>query len=134
MTPYIPLLDPKQQTKAFYTQYEFTHVPEKNAYRCPAGELLHYPGMSRGSQRFVFSAKPSQCRDCSHKSACTPAPQRTLKINWYQDVREHVRKISQTPEFGMVRRARNKIEALFSELRNQIHLLKLRLRGLPRAG
>ncbi len=34
----------------------------------------------------------------------------------------------------MARRARNKIEALFSELRNQIRLRKLRLRGLPRAG
>ena len=34
----------------------------------------------------------------------------------------------------MARRARNKIEALFSELRNQIRLRKLRLHGLPRAG
>jgi hypothetical protein len=55
-------------------------------------------------------------------------------VNWYEDVREHVRKLSQTPEFAMARRARNKIEALFSELRNQIRLRKLRLRGLPRAG
>ena len=49
-------------------------------------------------------------------------------------VREHVRKLSQTPEYAIARRARNKIEALFSELRNQILLRKLRLRGLSRAG
>ncbi len=134
IAPYIPVLDRKQQTNGFYTQHEFTPVPEEKAYRCPAGELLRYSGMSRGSQGFVFSAKPSQCRNCSRKPACTPSPQRTLKINWYEDVREHVRKLSQTPEFAVARRARNKIEALFSELRNQIRLRKLRLRGLPRAG
>jgi hypothetical protein len=90
--------------------------------------------MSRGTQGFVFASRPSQCRNCAHKPACTPSNRRTLKINWYEDVREQVRKLSQTPEFGMARRARNKIEALFSELRNQINLRRLRLRGLPRAG
>ena len=49
-------------------------------------------------------------------------------------MREHARKLSQTPGYAIARRARNKIEALFSELRNQIRLRKLRLRGLPRAG
>jgi hypothetical protein len=48
-------------------------------------------------------------------------------------VREHVRKLSQTPEFAIARRARNRIEALFSELRNQIRLCKVRLRGLQNA-
>lgn len=130
MTPYIPVLDRKQQTNGFYTQHEFTHVPEENAYRCPGGEFLRYIGMSRGTQGFVFGAKPSQCRNCPHKPACTPSTHRTLKINWYEDVREHVRKLTQTPEFAAARRARNKIEALFSELRNQIRLRKARLRGL----
>ena len=113
-----------------YTQHEFTRVPEENAYRCPAGHLLHYIGLSRGGQGFTYSAKPSQCRDCSLKSECTPsATSRTLWVNWYEDVREQVRKLSQTLEFAIARRARNKIEALFSQLRNQIQLRKVRLRG-----
>jgi transposase len=131
IAPYIPVLDRKKQTNGFYTQHEFTPVPEENAHSCPGGELLRYVGMSRGTQGYVFGAKPSQCGNCSHKPACTPSTHRTLKINWYEDVREHVRKLSQTPEFAAARRARNKIEALFSELRNQIRLRKLRLRGLP---
>ena len=131
MTPYIPVLDRKQQTKGFYTQHVFTHIPEENAYRCPAGRLLHYIGLSRGSQGFTYSAKPSQCRNCSVKPACTPSSsRRTLRVNWYEGVREDVRKLSQTPEFAMARRARNKIEALFSEQRNEIRLRKVRLRGL----
>ena len=85
MTPYIPVLDRKQQTKGFYTQHEFTHVRDENAYRCPGGELLHYIGMSRGTQGFVFATRPSQCRDCAHKPACAPSTRRTLKINWYED-------------------------------------------------
>jgi Transposase DDE domain len=135
ITPYIPVLDRKQQTKGFYTQHEFTHVPEENAYRCPAAHLLRYIGLSRGAQGFTYSAMPSQCQNCSHKPACTPSStRRTLRVNWYEDVREQVRKLSQTPNFANARRARKKIEALFSELRNQIRLRKLRLRGLPRAG
>ncbi len=134
MTPYIPVLDRKQQTKGFYTQDEFTHVPEENAYRCPAGHLLRYIGLNRGAQGFTYSAKPSQCGNWSHKPACIPsATSRTLRVNWYEDVREHVRKLSQTPEFAIARRDRNKIEALFSEVRNQIRLRKIRLRGLRNA-
>jgi Transposase DDE domain len=109
-------------------------VPEANSYRCPGGELLPYSGLSRGAQGYVYRANPSQCASCSHKPACTPTTHRTLTVNWFEDVREHVRILGQTPEFAPARRARNKIEALFSELRNQIRLRKLRLRGLPRAG
>ncbi len=47
MTPYIPALDRKQQTNGFYTQRDFTHLPDENAYRCPAGPLLHPIGLSR---------------------------------------------------------------------------------------
>jgi len=134
ITPYIPVLDRKQQTKGFYRQHDFTHVPEENAYRCPAGHLLRYVGLSRGAQGFAYSAKPSQCQNCSHKPACTPSStRRALRVNWYENVREQVRQLSQAPEFANARRARNKTEALFSELRNQIQLRKVRLRGLRNA-
>ncbi len=48
IAPYIPVLDRKQQTNGYYTQHEFAPVPEEKAYRCRAGELLRYSGMSRG--------------------------------------------------------------------------------------
>ncbi|MBV9082114.1 MAG: transposase [Acidobacteriaceae bacterium] len=65
---------------------------------------------------------------------CTPSStRRTLRVNWYENVREQVRKLSRTKEFATARRARNKIEALFSELRNQVRLRKVRLRGLRNA-
>jgi hypothetical protein len=35
-----------------------------------------------------------------------------LRVNWYENVREHVRKLSQTPEFAIARRDRNKIETV----------------------
>jgi hypothetical protein len=47
IAPHIPVLDRKEQTNGFYTQREFTRVPEENAYRCPGGELLPYSGLSR---------------------------------------------------------------------------------------
>ncbi len=50
MSPYIPVPDRKQQMDGFYTQCEFTHVPEENATALSEGELPRYIGMTRGSQ------------------------------------------------------------------------------------
>jgi DDE family transposase len=36
MTPYIPVLDRKQQTKGFYTQHEFTRVPGRKRLSLPS--------------------------------------------------------------------------------------------------
>jgi Transposase DDE domain len=68
-TPCIPVLDRRQQTKGFYTQHEFDHVPEENAYRCPGGHLLRYMGLSRGAQGFTYGAKPAQCRPSEKTTA-----------------------------------------------------------------
>jgi transposase len=131
IAPHIPVLDRRHQTSGFYTQHRFTYVPEENAYRCPAGQLLRYAGRDASSQGHIYRAKPSQCAGCPQKASCTPSTHRKLTVSWHEEVRERVRALSGTSEFAASRRARNKVEALFSELRNNINLRRLRLRGLP---
>ena len=73
ITPYIPVLDRKQQTNGFYTQHEFTRVPEEDVYLCPGGHLLHYIGLSRGA-----TALP---RAQNHRNAeIAPISQRALAL------------------------------------------------------
>ncbi len=132
--PYIPVLDRKHQTNGFYTQDEFTPVPEENAFRCPAGELLRFVGYKPDKGSHLYRAQPSQCRGCPQKTFCTATTYRQLTVSGHEEVRERVRTLSRTTEFAVARRARWKIEALFSELRNQIRLRKVRLRRLPHVG
>jgi hypothetical protein len=44
--------------------------------------------------------------------------------------RQRARERVKPPEFGVARRARKKVEALFAELKNQIGLRRLRLRRM----
>jgi hypothetical protein len=86
--PYIPVLDRKHQTKGFYTQDAFTPVPEENAYRRPAGQLLRFVHSNPKAQVNTYCANASQCRNCSHKAACTPGKRRQILVSWYELERE----------------------------------------------
>ena len=57
MTPYIPVLDRKQQTKGFYTQNDFIRLPEENAYRLSGG-----PGASLHRVESRFTGLYVQCK------------------------------------------------------------------------
>jgi hypothetical protein len=47
-----------------------------------------------------------------------------------EPARQRARELVNTPEFAKAQRERKKVEALFAELKNQIGLRRLRLRGL----
>jgi hypothetical protein len=47
-----------------------------------------------------------------------------------EPAQQRARELVNTPEFAKAQRERKKVEALFAELKNQIGLRRLRLRGL----
>jgi Transposase DDE domain len=47
-----------------------------------------------------------------------------------EPARQRARELANTPEFAKAQRVRQKVEALFAELKNQIGLRRLRLRRL----
>jgi len=51
-------------------------------------------------------------------------------VSWYEPAREAVRELTKTPAYQQSRRERNKVEALFSELKQRVGLRRVRLRRL----
>jgi transposase len=128
VAPHIPLIDRRNQTKGAFTKDDFTYLPAANAYRCPAGKLLHYAGLGRQAQQHIYRSTPTQCASCPEKSKCTSGTVRKLGVSWFEAARDRARSLVDTPAFVHSRRARSKVEALFSELKQRIGLTRLKLR------
>lgn len=52
------------------------------------------------------------------------------RIHMDEPARQRARELAKTPEFARAQRHREKVEALFAELKNQIGLRRLRFRRL----
>ena len=64
------------------------------------------------------------------KKRCTSGSDRKLFIRWHERARQTTRELAQTPGYACSKRERNKIEALFSELKLRVGLRRVRLRRL----
>jgi hypothetical protein len=71
-----------------------------------------------------------RCRGCSQKERCTRGKYRVVQIHICEPARQRAYALAKTPGFAISQRARRKVEALFSELKNQIGLRRLRLRRI----
>jgi len=128
--PHIPVIDRRHQTQRRFTRDQFQYDPGENAFRCPQGQLLRYHSLSRQSQGYIYRTRELQCRGCPVKKRCTPAPFRKIVVHWYEPARQVARDLAQTPAYAQSKRERNKIEALFSELKLRLGLRRVRLRRL----
>jgi Transposase DDE domain len=66
----------------------------------------------------------------AQKPQCTRGKYRTIAIHVCEAARQKAYAVAKTAEFVVAARKRRKVEALFSELKNQIGLRRLRLRRL----
>ena len=133
VAPHLPLIDRQKQTKNVFTNYDFIKLPTQNAYQCPEGKLLSYVGRDQRSQQHIYRSTETQCRSCPEKDKCTSGRVKKIGVSWYEDARKRARLLVETPEFLRSRRARSKVEALFSELKQRIGLSRLRLRRIRHA-
>ena len=92
--------------------------------------MLRYHGSAPKSQSYVYRTAELQCRGCPVKKRCARAPVRKIAVNWHEPARQVARDLAQTPAYAQSRRERNKIEALFSELKLRVGLRRVRLRRL----
>jgi transposase len=128
--PHIPVINRRHQTKGCFTREQFRYEPEQNTYYCPQGKPLHYQGLARGSQGYIYQSTPAQCQGCPQKEHCTPGASRKLFVHWHDSARETVGALAGTPAYERSRRGRYRIEALFAELKQRMHLNRVRLRRL----
>jgi len=131
ITPYMRTRDSAlRKNNPGYGPERFTYQPESNTYRCPAGEQLNYVGLNVRNRAHAYIGSAKRCGACSQKTQCTTGRYKYLAIHMHESVRQRARELAQTPEFAKAQRQRNKVEALFAELKNQIGLRRLRLRRM----
>ena len=128
--PYIPVIDRRHQTHRRFTRDQFQYDPVENIFRCPQGQALRYRGMDRQAQGHLYQTAESQCRACPVKKRCTGGSTRRIFVHWHEPARQMARELAQTPAYACSKRERNKIEALFSELKLRMGLQRVRLRRL----
>jgi transposase len=128
--PHIPVIDRRHQTPRYFTQEQFQYDPRENAYRCPQGEMVRYRGLAVPTQGYVYRTTESQCRGCPVKRKCTRGANRKIAVSWYEPARQVARELAKTAAYQQSRRERNKVEALFSELKQRVGLRRVRLRRL----
>ncbi|MGH8116330.1 MAG: IS1182 family transposase [Rhodanobacteraceae bacterium] len=87
ITAYVPKPQTSNnQANGLFGKRDFVYVPERDEYRCPAGQSLtrRYRTVERGLtlDRYWSSA----CGSCPLKAQCTPAPERRLSRWEHEDV------------------------------------------------
>jgi transposase len=131
ITPYMRTRESiRRKNSPFYGPERFTYQPESNSYRCPAGEQLNYVGLNIRNRAHAYIGSSKRCGACSQRAQCTSGRYKYLAIHMDEPARQRARELVNTPEFAKAQRERKKVEALFAELKNQIGLRRLRLRGL----
>jgi len=131
ITPYMRTRDSIHRKRSpFYGPDRFTYEPENNRYICPAGQPLNYGGRSHRNHAWTYIGTRKRCGPCSLRPQCTSAAFRCLVIHQHEPARQRARQLPNTEAFAKAQRQRKKVEALFSELKNQIGLRRLRLRRL----
>ncbi len=132
--PHIPVIDRRHQTGGRFTRDQFRYDPGENIYYCPEGKALRYRGRQFANQAYTYCSTEAQCQGCPQKKSCTPGPYRKISVHWYEPARQAVRALVGTTAYERSRRARNKIEALFAELKQRMRLGRVRLRRLWNVG
>ena len=131
ITPYMRTRDSiHRKNSPFFGPERFTYEPENNRYICPAGQPLNYGGRSVRNRTSTYIGTRKRCGACAQRPQCTSAAFRCLAIHMNEPARQRARELANTPAFAKAQRERKKVEALFAELKNQIGLRRLRLRGL----
>jgi transposase len=82
VTAYVPAVESsKSANKGLYTKLDFTYDPERDAYRCPAGQWLDCFTQSRDKGHLVrYYANAAACRECPLRAQCTSSKKEGRRI------------------------------------------------------
>jgi hypothetical protein len=132
--PHIPVWDQSAiAARGRFTRADFEFDKERNVYVCPNGKLLRTSGTVHSGTTVKYIARKSDCLPCPLKNTCTTGTQRTLARDVNEEARDRVRAIMETKAYQVSARQRKIIETGFGDLKQNLGLTRLRLRGLTGA-
>ena len=117
-----------QGTGDFFQKSDFTYLPDADAYRCPAGQLLHHKIRNTHQKRHLYVR--TGCSQCPLQGQCTTADRRWVTRHFHEEALEQAQ-WQATPE-RMVRRMAT-VEPTFATLKRLLNKGRLTCWGLASA-
>ena len=106
---------------------------ERNLYICPNGKELKTSGTTHGGTTLKYDAKRRECGQCPLKSECTTGRERHVSRDVNQEARDYTQALMESDAYAQSRCQRKKIETLFGDMKRNLGVTRLRLRGLTGA-
>ena len=132
--PHIPVWDRSQvASEGKFTRADFVFDKERNLYVCPGGKELRTSGTVHDGTTIKHVAKNSDCARCPLKHRCTTGMARRVSRDVNEEARDYARSPMGTEDYLQSARERKKIETRFADLKHNLALVRLRLRGLTGA-
>lgn len=128
--PHVPVLERTHQTKGVLARDAFQFDRERDCYVCPEGKLLRHRAFHKPTGVHRYGARPSDCRRCPCRQACTSGARRELVRMDDEGARDLVRAEMQTGMFQRSMRLRRGVERAFADAKGKRGLTRLHLRGL----
>jgi hypothetical protein len=89
-----------------FDKADFIYDPQKNEYRCPAGQSLiwRFASLEKGMKNHRYWS--SNCKGCPLKDRCTPSQERRVTRWEHQDVLDEMQaRLEQSPDAMRIRRS-----------------------------
>ena len=132
--PHIPVWDKSGRDDGTFSREDFTYDEARDLYVCPAGKLLKTTGTLHSDNTYRYIASKRDCDICPLKpKCCRKQPVRRVLRDPNENARDYTRELMKTEAYEHSRSERKKIETLFGDVKRNLGLTRLRLRGLSGA-
>ncbi|MEH2709868.1 IS1182 family transposase [Bradyrhizobium elkanii] len=114
-----------------FGKQDFAYLPEKDAYRCPAGERLPYRYTSEEDGKMLRRYWTTACQNCALKSQCTTGPERRIARWEHEHLLEAVQqRLDANPE--AMRQRRETVEHPFGTMKARMGATHFLTKTLPK--
>ena len=132
--PHIPVWDKSKRDDGTLSRDEFTYDLAGDFYICPQGKRLTTTGAVHEGKTVLYRASKLDCDRCPLKPRCCPnTPSRKIPRDIHEAARDHARSLATTEAYTQSGRERKKVEVLFGDVKRNLGITRLRLRGLTGA-
>ncbi len=132
--PHIPVRDKGKRDDGTFSREAFAFHKDRNVYVCPQGKELKTTGRVHDGKTLLYRSSKHDCDPCPLKlKCCSNTPSRKVPRDINEDARDYTRSLMKTEPYLQSARQRKKIETLFGDVKRNLALTRLRLRGLTGA-
>ena len=114
-----------------FGKQDFVYVPEKDVYRCPAGEQLTYRFTAQEHGKMIRRYWTTACPKCPLRSRCTTGPERRIPRWEHEHVLDAVQeRLDASP--GAMRMRRETVEHPFGTMKARMGATHFLTKTLPK--